>query len=164
MDVNNSIVPAENLLPKVFKVFAKFGAAINKQAKWAMLKQKLQPGFNYVWDVLGKGLVDDEKGKYSTAIYDIAAADWVWIVDPLDGTTNFLHGIPIFAISIALERAGEIVAGRARQDAVVAKGEIELTCRQQASALQRFDDHHDEPPISAISALPVTASLLDQWI
>ncbi|HEX5321759.1 MAG TPA: inositol monophosphatase family protein [Stellaceae bacterium] len=34
-----------------------------------------------------------------------------WIVDPLDGTTNFLHGIPHFSISIALERDGEIVAG-----------------------------------------------------
>src|ERR1700681_2431197 len=34
-----------------------------------------------------------------------------WIVDPLDGTTNFLHGIPHFAISIGLEREGAIVAG-----------------------------------------------------
>ena len=34
-----------------------------------------------------------------------------WIVDPLDGTTNFLHGIPQFAVSIALERDGLIVAG-----------------------------------------------------
>jgi myo-inositol-1(or 4)-monophosphatase len=34
-----------------------------------------------------------------------------WIVDPLDGTTNFLHGIPHFAIAIALERSGAIVAG-----------------------------------------------------
>ena len=34
-----------------------------------------------------------------------------WIVDPLDGTTNFLHGIPHFAVSIALERNGEVVAG-----------------------------------------------------
>jgi myo-inositol-1(or 4)-monophosphatase len=34
-----------------------------------------------------------------------------WIVDPLDGTTNFLHGIPLFGTSIALERSGEIVAG-----------------------------------------------------
>ncbi|MCA0276728.1 MAG: inositol monophosphatase [Proteobacteria bacterium] len=33
-----------------------------------------------------------------------------WIVDPLDGTTNFLHGIPVFSISIALERQGQIVA------------------------------------------------------
>lgn len=33
-----------------------------------------------------------------------------WIIDPLDGTTNFLHGIPLFAISIALEREGELVA------------------------------------------------------
>lgn len=34
----------------------------------------------------------------------------VWIIDPLDGTTNFLHGMPHFAISIALEQAGEITA------------------------------------------------------
>jgi myo-inositol-1(or 4)-monophosphatase len=34
-----------------------------------------------------------------------------WIVDPLDGTTNFLHGVPHFSISIALERDGEIIAG-----------------------------------------------------
>jgi len=34
-----------------------------------------------------------------------------FIVDPLDGTTNFLHGIPHFAVSIGLERAGVIVAG-----------------------------------------------------
>jgi myo-inositol-1(or 4)-monophosphatase len=34
-----------------------------------------------------------------------------WIVDPLDGTTNFLHGIPQFAISIGLSREGTIIAG-----------------------------------------------------
>src|SRR5947209_2069111 len=46
------------------------------------------------------------------------AAEWSfrWIVDPLDGTTNFLHGVPHWCISIALEQrradgAGEIVAG-----------------------------------------------------
>ena len=34
-----------------------------------------------------------------------------WIVDPLDGTTNFLHGVPLFCISIGLERDGQMVAG-----------------------------------------------------
>lgn len=34
-----------------------------------------------------------------------------WHVDPLDGTTNFLHGIPHFAVSVGLERQGQIVAG-----------------------------------------------------
>lgn len=34
-----------------------------------------------------------------------------WIVDPLDGTTNFLHGLGHYAISIALEREGQLVAG-----------------------------------------------------
>ena len=35
----------------------------------------------------------------------------IWIIDPIDGTTNFLHGIPHFAISIALKSADEIVSG-----------------------------------------------------
>ena len=34
-----------------------------------------------------------------------------WIIDPLDGTANFLHGIPFFAISVGLEQKGEMVAG-----------------------------------------------------
>ncbi|MFA5122086.1 inositol monophosphatase family protein [Zavarzinia sp.] len=34
-----------------------------------------------------------------------------WIIDPLDGTTNFLHGLPHFAISIGCERDGEVIAG-----------------------------------------------------
>lgn len=38
-------------------------------------------------------------------------AEYKWIVDPLDGTTNFLRGIPHWAITIALEKGGEIVAG-----------------------------------------------------
>ncbi|MBC6436736.1 MAG: inositol monophosphatase [Rhodobacteraceae bacterium] len=44
---------------------------------------------------------------------DIHGADPTrrWIVDPLDGTTNFLHGMPHWAVSIALEHKGEIVAG-----------------------------------------------------
>ena len=35
----------------------------------------------------------------------------IWIIDPIDGTTNFLHGIPHFAISIALQSDGQIVSG-----------------------------------------------------
>ncbi len=38
-------------------------------------------------------------------------ADHVWIVDPLDGTTNFLIGLPLFAVNIALAVKGEVVAG-----------------------------------------------------
>lgn len=36
---------------------------------------------------------------------------WRWIIDPLDGTTNFAHGFPWFAVSIALEEQGEVVCG-----------------------------------------------------
>lgn len=35
----------------------------------------------------------------------------LWIIDPLDGTVNFAHGIPIFSVSIALQSKGEIIAG-----------------------------------------------------
>jgi myo-inositol-1(or 4)-monophosphatase len=54
----------------------------------------------------GYGLIMEESGN-------IEGSDksHTWHVDPLDGTTNFLHGIPHFAISIALERAGQLIAG-----------------------------------------------------
>lgn len=38
-------------------------------------------------------------------------SEYRWIVDPLDGTTNYAHGYPMFCVSIALEQAGEVVAG-----------------------------------------------------
>ncbi|MFW6202484.1 MAG: inositol monophosphatase family protein [Gemmatimonadota bacterium] len=38
-------------------------------------------------------------------------SDWLWIIDPLDGTTNFLHGYPAYAVSIAVARRGELRAG-----------------------------------------------------
>lgn len=40
-----------------------------------------------------------------------AAPDWVWVVDPLDGTTNFVNGLPLFAVSIGVLHQGVPVAG-----------------------------------------------------
>jgi len=42
---------------------------------------------------------------------EIEGAEWCWIVDPLDGTTNYAHGYPRFCVSIGIERNGERVAG-----------------------------------------------------
>jgi myo-inositol-1(or 4)-monophosphatase len=52
------------------------------------------------------GFLGEESGSYEGS-----DASHRWIIDPIDGTTNFLHGIPHFAISIGLERDGEIIAG-----------------------------------------------------
>ncbi|MGI9331088.1 MAG: inositol monophosphatase family protein [Gammaproteobacteria bacterium] len=38
-------------------------------------------------------------------------SDHIWIIDPLDGTTNFIHGFPVFAVSIALQVRGQLEAG-----------------------------------------------------
>lgn len=40
-----------------------------------------------------------------------AASDWRWVVDPLDGTTNYSQGLPVFTVSIALQHRGETVVG-----------------------------------------------------
>jgi len=48
-----------------------------------------------------------EEGTVSSS----ATADYEWVIDPLDGTTNFLHGLPVWAISVACRRGGEILAG-----------------------------------------------------
>jgi myo-inositol-1(or 4)-monophosphatase len=53
----------------------------------------------------GYGMLAEEGGRR------LGEGDSRWIVDPLDGTTNYAHGLPIFAVSIALERAGEVVLG-----------------------------------------------------
>ena len=39
------------------------------------------------------------------------SSEYQWYVDPLDGTTNFAHGFPVYNVSIGLERAGELIAG-----------------------------------------------------
>ncbi|ESX95349.1 MULTISPECIES: inositol monophosphatase family protein [unclassified Mesorhizobium] len=57
---------------------------------------KARPGYAFLMEERGMIAGDDDQHR--------------WIVDPLDGTTNFLHGIPIFSISIALERQGQLVA------------------------------------------------------
>jgi Archaeal fructose-1,6-bisphosphatase and related enzymes of inositol monophosphatase family len=38
-------------------------------------------------------------------------AEFRWVIDPLDGTTNYAHGYPVFCVSVALEREGEIIVG-----------------------------------------------------
>ena len=54
----------------------------------------------------GYGFLAEERG-----MIDGTDKTHTWIVDPLDGTTNFLHAMPHFAINIALQREGQIVAG-----------------------------------------------------
>jgi myo-inositol-1(or 4)-monophosphatase len=54
----------------------------------------------------GYGFLGEEGGRHEGS-----DKTHLWIVDPLDGTTNFLHGIPQFAVSIGLERDGAMVAG-----------------------------------------------------
>ena len=51
------------------------------------------------------GMLAEEGGEQT------GEEDARWIVDPLDGTTNYAHGLPIFCVSVALERAGEVVLG-----------------------------------------------------
>ena len=58
---------------------------------------KVRPGYGFVMEERGVVEGTDKTNR--------------WIVDPLDGTTNFLHGIPHFAISIGLEREGVLIAG-----------------------------------------------------
>lgn len=41
----------------------------------------------------------------------LEGAETVWIIDPLDGTTNFTHGLPIYCVSIGVQHRGELVAG-----------------------------------------------------
>jgi len=50
-------------------------------------------------------ILAEESGHAQTA------SEYRWIIDPLDGTTNFTHGLPVFCVSIAVERRGELLCG-----------------------------------------------------
>lgn len=52
----------------------------------------------------GHGILAEESGRTQGAKH----SDFVWIIDPLDGTTNFIHGFPVYAVSIALAWRGQV--------------------------------------------------------
>jgi myo-inositol-1(or 4)-monophosphatase len=58
---------------------------------------KARPGYSFLGEE--RGMIEGTDKTHT------------WIVDPLDGTTNFMHAIPHFAVNIALQREGEVVAG-----------------------------------------------------
>ncbi len=76
-----------------------FVSAADRRAEDIIQKEllKARPGYSMIMEESGR---KDGSDPHHT-----------WIVDPLDGTTNFLHGIPHWAISIALQKDKEIVAG-----------------------------------------------------
>jgi myo-inositol-1(or 4)-monophosphatase len=78
---------------------ANFVTATDRRAEETIYAEltKARPGYSFLGEESGRREGNDKSHT--------------WIVDPLDGTTNFLHGIPHFGISIALERDGAMVAG-----------------------------------------------------
>ncbi len=76
-----------------------FVSAADRRAEQVLFEElsRVRPGFGFLMEERGEVAGDDSAHR--------------WLVDPLDGTTNFLHGIPIFAISVALERNGQVIAG-----------------------------------------------------
>jgi myo-inositol-1(or 4)-monophosphatase len=78
---------------------ANFVTAADRRAEETLFAElsKARPGYGFLGEEGGQREGADKTHR--------------WIVDPLDGTTNFLHGIPHFAISIGLEREGTVIAG-----------------------------------------------------
>src|SRR5437773_11772149 len=78
---------------------AKFVTMADKRAEEMLYTDlsKARPGYGFIGEEGGTRVGDDKTHT--------------WIVDPLDGTTNFLHGIPQFSISIGLQREGTLIAG-----------------------------------------------------
>ena len=76
-----------------------FVTAADKRAERTVHEElaKARPGYGFVMEE-GGTLEGSDRSH-------------TWHVDPLDGTTNFLHGIPIFGISVGLEREGQMIAG-----------------------------------------------------
>ncbi len=53
----------------------------------------------------GHSVLAEESGEHGTS------SEYHWVIDPLDGTTNFAHGLPIFAVSVGVQKNGETICG-----------------------------------------------------
>lgn len=62
-------------------------------------------------EFLGEESVGAGAAASAKAIDAVKDSEYVWIVDPIDGTTNFVHGFPYFCVSIALAHKGEVIIG-----------------------------------------------------
>src|SRR5690606_30203226 len=60
---------------------------------------------------LGEEGVEPGPEASAAALASVQDAEYLWIVDPIDGTTNFVHGFPFFCVSIALAHKGEVILG-----------------------------------------------------
>ncbi|WP_374987716.1 inositol monophosphatase family protein [Paenibacillus sp. R14(2021)] len=60
---------------------------------------------------LGEEGVEPGPEASTKALQSVRDAEYLWIVDPVDGTTNFVHGFPFFSVSIALAYKGEVIVG-----------------------------------------------------
>jgi myo-inositol-1(or 4)-monophosphatase len=60
---------------------------------------------------LGEEGVDPGPEASAKALERAAGAEYLWIVDPIDGTTNYVHGFPFYSVSIALAHRGQVIVG-----------------------------------------------------
>jgi myo-inositol-1(or 4)-monophosphatase len=111
---------------------ADFVSAADKKSEKTIFEElsRARPGYSFKMEESG----------------EVTGADktHVWHIDPLDGTTNFLHGIPHFAISIGLERDGQMVAGLVYNPVteemfVAEKGQGAFLNNQRLRVAQRTD-------------------------
>jgi len=112
----------EKLIKPTIEIAKKAGAFIRKERQNFKLVSVENKGFNdlvsYVDKEAEKMIVSGLRVIFPDAGYiteegtvDQTQTAWKWIVDPLDGTTNFVHGVPIFSVSIALSLEGRIMMG-----------------------------------------------------
>ncbi|MFC5702480.1 inositol monophosphatase family protein [Cohnella faecalis] len=60
---------------------------------------------------LGEEGVEPGPEAAAKALQDVSDAEYLWIVDPVDGTTNYVHGFPFYSVSIALAHRGQVIVG-----------------------------------------------------
>ncbi|WP_028594721.1 inositol monophosphatase family protein [Paenibacillus assamensis] len=61
--------------------------------------------------ILGEEGVGCGQAASEEALKEALQSEYLWIIDPLDGTTNYVHGFPFFSVSIALAHKGEVIVG-----------------------------------------------------
>lgn len=113
---NLSVVTADDVVEKGTNSLVSY---VDQQAEKILVAglQELLPGSGFITE---EEMIEQTK------------AEWTWIIDPLDGTTNFLHAVPFFSVSVALFDGRNIILGIVQQ---VMSGEVFSAVRSQGAYL-----------------------------
>jgi myo-inositol-1(or 4)-monophosphatase len=95
----------------ILRDFAARGFEITQKGRINLVTEADHASENLIKSLISERYPDHNILAEESGLRETANSTYRWIIDPLDGTTNFAHGFPCYAVSIGIEKNGEMIAG-----------------------------------------------------